>query len=137
MARLWCDTHPLVYHFVPQKERALSRKAETREYPWVRTTRLLTSLTYLRDGDDAKKRHCSAVHPALNLHHPRVLHKPCKGRISWMLIQRLKHRMKFQKRRVWVPTHFAEPAHLSYSGYNIHVHTLIECALHSISKTIL
>ncbi len=76
-AMVW-HTHPLVYLFVPQKERALSRNQKPESTQWLPTTRLLT---YLRDWDDAKKRHCSAVHPALILHHPRVLHKPCKGSI--------------------------------------------------------
>jgi hypothetical protein len=81
MARPWCDTHtPLFTFFVPQKEMALSRNQKPESTQWLPTTRLLTYLPE-RDWDDAKKRHCSAVHPALILHHPRVLHKPCKGSI--------------------------------------------------------
>ncbi len=123
MARPWCDTHTPLFTFLShKKERALSRNQKpenTHEYVLQPTY-----FTYLRDWDDAKKRHCSAAHPALILHHPRVLHKPCKGSISWMLIQRLKHRMKFQKRRECVPHPlFRRACSLSYSGYNIHVHT--------------
>ncbi len=101
MARPWCDTHPLVYLFVPQKERALSRnqKSEsTHEYV------LLAYLLYLPERLGwCKKKTLLCNSSCLNPAPPKSLTQTVQRQHSWMLIQRLKHRMKFQKRRVCTP----------------------------------
>jgi hypothetical protein len=91
-------THPLVYLFLPQMERALSRNQKPESTQWVRTTRLLTYLPERLGWCKKKTLLCSSS--CLNPAPPKSLTQTVQRQHSWMLIQRLKHRMKFQKRRV-------------------------------------
>lgn len=115
MARPWCDPHPLVYLFVPQKERALSRNQKpesTHEY--VLLAYLLTYLPERLGWCKKKTLLCSSS--CLNPAPPKSLTQTVQRQHFLGCLYKGWSIEWSSRRGECVPTHLAEPAHCHIQG---------------------